>query len=479
MKRKDRKYCCLAGALALLMLCGCSRVRVPEEELQAAGKPVEGITETPNPDLETEQPIPPETTAKPILEENLCAVLPGADGNYVLYDRNGTVVGVIPGGETDLAGVYSVDDILSGHRLSDGSAVLPNASPEAEWVQDDAGFSVYDRSANLLYRLDSAGRLLFFCSVPADADLVTLLPMGRGFLVSIWAGNGTDAEPWLQIAPCVLLNDRGGVERDLSVWITEPVIGALGGEILLLPGSDGEFADAYDFEGNCLSQGVRPLLTEGQVQALGGVICDRIWKDGWICSAGLQPELAYPDVQSLRVCGEHVSGIAYDIDGISSNGQLLPCGDEAAVWGVGQEKLAIQWQGINYHFEGGGWKHQQLQRCNRDLAVSYAWDNNGRAAFRLLLLDSGSILEYDCPTDAKVSALLGDGYALFATVQTHASTGQRTYRFWVVDASGTLRQESESPLMPCANGPYLLRREEAGVSLLDLDGNVLLSCANN
>lgn len=475
MKVWNRKYRCAAGILALLLLCGCRRVQVPKEELQAAGKPVEGVTEPPKPDETPLQPDAPAEDIKPILEEGLCALLPGAEGSYTLFDCNGQKQGVIPGGGVDLTGVYRTDEIVAGHRMSDGSPVLPQVSLETEWVRDSVGFSVYDRRVELLYRLDFDGRLLFFCQAPAAAEQVTLLPFGRNFLVSIWSGCGTDADPWRQMAPCVLLNENGQVVRDLSAWITTPVRGVLGSELLLLASPDSNLTDAYDLEGNCLGQGLQPLPEVGQSPALGGVLCEYVWQDGWICSAGLQPQQACPDLQTLQLCGDHISGIVYDIDGIPSNGQLLICGEEAAVWGVDRDVLAIQWQGINYHFDAGGWAHQQLQRCSTKLAVSYAWDNGGRAAFRLLFLDSGAILEYNCPAGAKASALLGDGYALFATAQTDLATKQQICRFWVVDASGALRQESDSPLMPCAIGPYLLRREEAGVSLLDLDGKALLS----
>lgn len=473
MNRNKKQHGILAGLLALLLLCGCSRVQVPEEELQAAGKPVEGVAETPRPEPDAGSQSAPVPEA--LLEEGLCALLPGTEGAYDLYDRYGTVQGAIPGNGADLTGVYPVDTILAGYRLSDGSPLLPGVSAEAEWVQDTEGFTVYDPPGQLLYRLDAAGNLLFFCSVPAGTERVSLLPVGRDYLVSLWSGSGTEADPWKLQGPCVLLNDGGKAERDLSGWITAPVLGVLGGETLLLAGAEGVLADAYDLEGNCLAQGLSILPEAGGQPALGGVLCENVWKDGWICSAGLQPQIACPDPQNLQLCGDYVLGSSYDIDGIASNGQWLLCDGEAAVWGVDQGVFALQWQGINYHFDAGTWQHQSLQRCSPELAVSYGWNDDGTAAFRLLFLSSGAVLEYDCPAGAKASALLGQGYALFATAQADGSAASQACRFWVVDAGGVLRYESSRPLMPCGSGPYLLRQEEGGlISLISLEGARLL-----
>jgi hypothetical protein len=75
------------------------------------------------------------------------------------------------------------------------------------------------------------------------------------------------------------------------------------------------------------------------------------------------------------------------------------------------------------------------------------------------------VLEFDCPVDAQISALLGQGYALLAEAD---AAGKAKLR--VVDAQGRLRVTDTRPLRPCAAGPYLLRRETDGYVIVDLDG---------
>ena len=456
--------------LAILLLCGCSRVQVPPEELRPAGNPVDGIPADPKP--EPPEPELPSKPAQPILEEGLCALLPGGPGEFVIYNHLGSAVGTLPAGETDLTGVYPADTILQGVRLSDGSPVLPGMPTTAEWLADESGFTVYHAAEGLLYRLDASGAVQFSCRIPSGAEEVSLLPLGRDFLLSVWSGSGSKKDPWRALAPCVVLDARGSVKNDLSPWLTAPVRGVLGKEILLVARPGEQSTDAYRPDGVLLGSGFLPLAAEDASPALGGVVCRAVWKDGWVCSVGLQPQWPCAEPEALQMCGDHISGVAYDIDGVSSNGALLICNGEAAVWAVEDDTLAFQWRGINYHFPAAKGAQEQLQRCGDGLAVSYRWKETGEGVFRLFFLETGMVLEYDCPVGAKASALLGEGYALFATM-TESETGTQT-RFWVVDDSGALRQESTVPLLPCDSGPYLLRRDTEGMSIVNLDGEVLV-----
>ncbi len=449
--------------LALLMLCGCSRVQVPEEELQAAGKPIEGLPAGPQEPVQPETPPPPPV---PLLEDGLCALLPGTEGTCVLYDRWGTKVATIPGGE-ELAGVYSADAILAGHRLSDGSPVLPQAGAEAEWLADESGFTVYDRAAGLLYRLAEEGELQFSCAVPPETEQIALLPLGRGFVLSLWRGSGSKTDPWAMTSPCVVLDSMGQVEQDLSEWIAAPVMGILGDALLLLARPGETLVDVYDRSGACLGEGLLPVPDQSLRAPLGGVLCRLVWQEGWLYAADMQKHQPCEDPNKLVAYGEQLSGTTPDIDGIPGNGQLLLCADGAAFWGLRGDTLAIQWQGVNYHFPAGKRRNQKLQLCSREMAVAWAWDDGG-GSLRLLYFATGAVLEYDCPAGTQISALLGQGYALLAAAD---ADGKALLR--VVDAQGRLCFTDTRPLLPCAAGPYLLRREGGTCVIVGLDGTPL------
>ncbi len=455
---KNRKRIA-ALLLALLMLCGCSRVQVPEEELQAAGKPVEGLPADPQEPETPEPPPPPE----PLLEEGLCALLPGEAGTCVLYDRWGKEVATLPGGE-ELAGVYTTDAVLEGYRLSDGAPVLPQAGADALWLTDESGFTVYDQAAGQLYRLAEDGTLQFSCSVPPETGLCALLPLGRGFVLSLWRGSGSESDPWESASPCVVLDGTGRVEQDLSEWITAPVIGVLGDERLLLARPDGALTDVYDRTGVCLGEGFLPVPDQSLRAPLGGVRCRLVWRDGWLYTADLQPLQPCEKPEKLVAYGEQLSGTTPDIGGIPGNGELLLCPEGAAFWGLRGETLAIQWQGVNYHFPAGRYRDQQLQLCSREMAVVWAKDASG-GSLRLLYFATGMVLEYNVSADAQISALLGQGYALLAEADAAGSL-----RLRVVDATGRLCFTDARPLLPCAAGPYLLRREGERCVIVGLDG---------
>ena len=467
MKRQRTAAGWLAMGLVLL-LCACQRVQVPQEELLPAGRPVEGVPADPKPDSSTEAPpaSPPQ-----VLEPDLCALLPGAEGGYDLYDAYGSMVAHIPATEADLAGVYPTSAIVAGYRLTDGSPVLADLSVDARWVRDDAGFTVWDRAAGLIHRLDAQGALQFSCDVPIGAALVSLLPMGRDFLFSAWWGNDAAEGRWQAAVAGVVLDADGRAVQDLSPWLSQPVVGILGEDVLLV-GRPGEGrADAYLVGGECLAEDVR-LLEEADAQpALGGAVCRFVWKDGWVCSVGLQPQVACDDPDEAVLCGEYVSGVCYDIAGVESNGELLLCGNAGAVWGVAQDVLAFQWQGINYRFPLGSRQYQRLQRCGRRLAVTYAWDANGSGCLRLLDLEHGAVAEYDCPASSTVSAALGEDFAVFVMQEE----GSDAPCVWVVDADMRLRYQGTMPLRPCAVGDYLLMQTEEGFAIGNLDGTVLIS----
>ena len=446
---------CGALILALLLLCGCDRARAPEEELQAAGKPVEGLPAAPQ---------TPETPRQPLLAEGLCALLPDASGHCVLYDCWGNGLAVLPVDET-AAGVYAADGILAGYRLSDGSPVLPEAAEDALWQRDAEGFTVLDTAGGMLYRLDLAGTLQFSVEVPPETAWVSLLPLGRGYVCSLWRGSGTAEDPWGMTAPCVVLDRAGAVEADLSSWVSAPVTGILGDACLLLAREDGKRVDVFDRTGVCLGEDVLPVTDQSQPAPLGGVLCRQVWRDGWLYSADLQPLQPCAAPETLVVYGEQISGTEVDIDGVAGNGELLVFADGAAFWGIAEDALAIQWQGINYHFPAGKRQFQRLQLCNQEMAVVWAWDADGSGSLRLLYFATGMVLEYDCPAGAQISAMLGQGYALLA--QADAATGAVLR---VVDADGRLRCTDTRPLLPCAAGPYLLRREGIRCIIVGLDG---------
>ena len=453
------KGCKRGGALllGLLLLCGCSRVQVPEEEMQAAGKPVQGLPAGP------QQPAAPDPPPVPLLEEGLCALLPDGAEVCALYDRWGKKVAEIPGG-ADLAGVYETKTILAGYRLSDGSPVLPRAGTDALWLQDESGFTVYDKAAGQLHRLDEAGALCFSCPVPQDTARAALLPLGRGFVLSLWRGSGSEADPWEMTVPCVVLDAAGRVEQDLSPWIAAPVVGILGGERLLLAQPGTELTDVYDCAGNCLGEGFWPVPDQSLRASFGGVRCRLMRREGWLYTADLQPLQPCDAAEEPVAYGDQLKGATPDIDGVPGNGDLLLCPDGAAFWGLTEELLAIQWQGVNYHFPAGNCPNQQLRLCNRNMAVAWAWGAGG-GCLRLLYFATGAVLEFDCPVDAQISALLGQGYALLAEAD---AAGKAKLR--VVDAQGRLRVTDTRPLRPCAAGPYLLRRETDGYVIVDLDG---------
>lgn len=450
--------------LTLLLLCGCSRVQVPEEELQAAGKPVDGVPAEPQP---PEPPRPEQPMPQPVLEETLCALLPDGAGNCILYDCWGQPLAALPLGES-VAGVYPADTILHGYRLSDGSPVLPQMGRDALWLQDAEGFTVYDAAAGMLHRLDAAGTLLFTVDVPLDTAQVSLLPLGRGYVCSLWRGSGTAAEPWEMTGPCVVLDRAGQVTQDLSAWIPAPVTGVLGEDVLLLAGETVGKANAYRRDGTCLGEGLLPVPDESQPEMLGGRVCRLVWKDGWLYSAELQPLQTCDDPEGLISYGEHISGTAAEIDGIAGNGELLVFDDGAAFWGIEGDTLAIQWQGINYHFPAGKRQFQRLQLCSKEMAVAWAWDADGSGSFRLLYFATGMVLEYDCPADVRCSAMLGQGYALLAQVNAAGAC-----RLQVVDADGRLRCTDTRPMLPCAAGRYLLRREGEKSMIVGIDGTPL------
>lgn len=471
MKRQRKAAGWLAMGLALLLLCSCQRVRVPQEELLPAGRPVEGVPADPKPDSSTEDTEESPVTRPQVLESHLCALLPGADGGYDLYDAYGQPVAHIPAQEADLAGVYPASAIVAGYRLADGSPLLADLSADAVWVQDDAGFTVWDRAAGLVHRLDEQGALQFSCDVPTGAALVSLLPMGRDFLFSAWWGDDTEAGRWQAAVAGLVLDADGRILQDLSHWLSQPVVGILGEDVLLV-GRPGETrADAYLIGGECLAEAVRLLREADAPPALGGAVCRFVWKDGWICSSGLQPQVACDDPDGVTLCGEYVSGVRYDIAGVESNGELLLCGNAGAVWGVAQDVLGIQWQGINHRFPLGTRQYQRLQRCGRTLAVAYAWDANGSGCLRLLDLEHGAVAEYDCPASSTVSAALGEDFAVLAMQKA----GEDATGFWVVDADMRLRYQGTMPLRPCAAGDYLLMQTEGGFAIGNLDGTVLIS----
>ena len=450
--------------LSLLLLCGCSRVQVPAEELQAAGRPVDGVPAEPQ---QPEVPKPQQPESKPVLEESLCALLPDGADHCVLYDCWGQPLAVLPLDAT-MAGVYRADAILGGYRLSDGSPVLPQTGRDALWLQDTAGFTVYDTAAGMLHRLDAAGMLLFTVAVPQDTAQVSLLPLGRGYVCSLWRGSGTAAEPWEMTAPCVVLDDGGRVTQDLSAWIAAPVTGVLGEDVLLLAGKTAGQADAYGRDGTCLGEGLLPVPDESQPEMLGGRVCRLAWKEGWLYSADLQPLQACAHPEGLVACGEYISGTVADIDGIAGNGELLVFDGGAAFWGVEGNTLAVQWQGINYHFPAGKRQFQRLQLCSKEMAVVWAWDADGSGSFRLLYFATGMVLEYDCPADVQCSALLGQGYALLAQVNEAGAC-----RLQVVDADGRLCCTDTRPMLPCAAGPYLLCRDGGESIIVGVDGTPL------
>lgn len=461
--------------LTVLLLCGCQRVSTPQDELLPAGRPVEGVPADPQPNETPNAPLEDLSPKPHVLEDGLCALLPKENGGYVLYNSYGEAVAQIPAENPGLAGVYPCAAIVAGYRLTEGSAVLPNLSADAQWVQDDAGFTVWDRATGLVYRLDDVGKLQFFCNAPADATLVSLLPLGRDFLFSAWWGDGSAEHPWQAAVAGLVLDVEGKTKLDLTSWLHCPVAGVLGGELLLVAADSKSTLAAYTLQGECLEHDLR-LLEESDAQpALGGAVCQFVWKDGWIYSAGLQPQTACTDPSSVILCGDYLSGIQYEIDGVLSNGELLLCDGDVAVWGRQQDVLAIQWKGINYCFPAGTRTYQRLQRCGERLAVAYAWDDDGSGCLRLLFLETGSILEYNCPVGSTVSAALGKDCAVFAITQAGADDAVGSTAFGVVDAAGALRYQGTLPVHPCASGAYLLIQTPEGVAIGNLDGTVLIS----
>lgn len=469
-----------AAALLLALLAGCSTVTAPMEELdpQPASRPVEGVPADP-------QPVPPKKAA--IFPEGAYAVLPGVGNAYTVYDNTGTVTAVFhpASGEKVVSGVYPGTAIVGGLRLSTGKPAVSGVETDAALRCDDTGASTYSPALRRLTRYDLDG-LPVFSAAPAAEDpdaptVAAILPFGSALLVSLWTGDGSAAAPWRQQAPCQIRSRDGITLYDLSTMLSTPVIGVLGGRYLLTARTDSpDLVDVYDLDGTLLEEGVM-LLSSGDMgwgltEVFGGVACDRVWKAGQVLTADLQPELALADAAGVTACGDYLSGVEYSISGISSNGQLCICGEDCAIWGLGNQTLAIQWQGVNYHFAAAKRAQERLQACNAQFALSYAWDADGSGCFRLLFLTSGNILEYNCAASQQIAATLGDGYALMMTAD---SGGTENVRYRVVDALGAMRWETATATVrPCVVGSLLLRQEGGITGITDLDGNWILTQAS-